>query len=136
MIDRDNEDDLTRRCARVEQENEFLQSQFDSLKQELRLAKNSQEGEMDKEHRQFLEAGIDPISEAIAEAEEQCKLVKDVYEFVVKFRDKKITIKEFLLGPPMLQQPDEIDMEELLMEYLEFSDIPRYVKTQPPRRKK
>ena len=136
MIDHDNEDDLTRRCARVEQENEFLQSQFDSLKQELRLAKNSQAGAMAKEHRQFLKAGIDPISEAIAEAEEQYELVKDLYEFVVKFRDKKITIKEFLLGPPMLQQPDEIDMEELLMEFLEFSDIPGYVKTQPPRRRK
>jgi chaperonin cofactor prefoldin len=136
MIDRNNEDDLTQRCARVEQENEFLQSQFDSLKQELRLAKNSQEGAMVKDHRQFLKAGIDPISEAISEAEEQCALVKDVYEFVVKFRDKKITIKEFLLGPPMMQQPDEIDIEDLLMEFLEFSDIPRYVKTQPPRRKK
>ncbi len=136
MIDRDNEDDLTRRCARVEQENEFLQSQFDSLKQELRLAKNSQEGAMATEHRQLIKAGIDPISDAIAEAEEQCQLVKDVHEFVVKFRDKRITIKEFLLGPPILQQPDEIDIEELLMEYLEFSDMPRYAKTQPPRRKR
>jgi chaperonin cofactor prefoldin len=136
MIDRDNEDDLTRRCDRVEQENEFLQSQFDSLKQELRLAKNSQEGAMAAEHRKCLKVGIDPISEAISEAEEQCALVKDVYEFVVKFRDKKITIKEFLLGPPMMQQPDEIDVEDLLMEFLEFSDIPRYAKTQPPRRKK
>jgi hypothetical protein len=136
MIDPDNADDLTRRCARVEQENEFLQSQFDSLKQELRLAKNSQEGAMAAEYRKFLKVGIDPISEAISEAEEQCELVKNVYEFVVNFRDKKITIKEFLLGPPMLQQPDEIDMEDLLMEFLEFSNIPRYVKTQPPRRKK
>lgn len=136
MIDRDNADDLTRRCERVEQENEFLQSQFDSLKQELRLAKNSEEGAIAKEHSRCLKAGIDPIAEAIAEVEEQCELVKDVYEFAVKFRDKKITIKEFLLGPPMMQQPDEIDIEDLLMEFLEFSDIPRYVKTQPPRRKK
>jgi hypothetical protein len=122
-INRDNEDDLTRRCARIEQENEFLRSQFDSLKQELRLTKNSQEGMMATEHRKLTKIGIDPISEAIAEAEEQCQLVQDVHDFVVRFRDKKITIKEFLQGPPAIHSFEEIEMEELLMEFAEFSGI-------------
>jgi predicted nuclease with TOPRIM domain len=123
LIDRDSEDDLTRRCARLEQENEFLRSQFDSLKQELRLAKNSQEGMMATEHRKLTKRGIDPISAAIAEAEEQCQLVQDIHDFVVKFRDKKITIKEFLQGPPAIHSFEEIEMEELLMEFAEFSGI-------------
>ncbi len=119
MIDRDNADELTRRCARIEQENDFLKSQHDSLKQELRLAKNSQEGVMAIEHRKFTKAGFDPISEVLVEAEEQCQLMQDLHDFVVKFRDRRITIKEFLQGPPAMQQPEEIDMDELLMEFLE-----------------
>jgi hypothetical protein len=118
MIDRDNADDLTRRCARLAQENEFLQSQHNSLKKELKLAKNSQEGAMAIEHRKFTKAGFDPISEVLAEAEEQCQLVQDVYDFIVEFRDRRITIKEFLQGPPAMQQPEEIDMDELFMEFL------------------
>ncbi len=125
LIDRENATDLGLRCTQIEQENEFLQSQYDALKQELRQAKASPEGLMVTEHRQLTKAGIDPIGEALAEAEEQCQLVRDVHDFVVKFRDKRITVKEFLLGPPVLQQPAmiEIDLEEVLMELLEFSDL-------------
>ncbi len=128
LIDRENANDLERRCARIEQENDFLSSQYDSLKQELRSVKSSPEGALVTEHRQLTKAGIDPIGEAIAEAEGQCQLVQDMHDFVVKFRDRKITIKEFLLGPPILQEPaiEEIDIEEILMEFLEFSDrMPR-----------
>jgi hypothetical protein len=124
-IDRNNTDDLTRRCARIEQENEFLKSQFNTLKQELRLAKNSQEGTIVSEHRKMTKAGIDPISEAVAEAEEQCQLIKDIYDFAVNFRDRRITIKEFMQGPPSIQrmtEQEETDLDEMFMEFLEFSE--------------
>jgi hypothetical protein len=123
-IDRNNPDDLTRRCARIEKENEFLKSQFNTLKQELQLAKNSQEGTIVSEHRKMTKAGIDPIGEAVAEAEGQCQLIKDIYDFAVNFRDRRITIKEFMQGPPSIQRiaEEEIDIDELFMEFLEFSE--------------
>ena len=41
-----SEDDLTRQCNKLEQHNEFLKTQYENLKSELRLAKNTNEGQM------------------------------------------------------------------------------------------
>ncbi len=102
LIDRDSEDDLTRRCARIEQENEFLKSQFANLKQEVRLTKSTQQGSMVTEYKKMTKSGIDPIGELVAETESQIKIITEVYQFVTDFRDKKITIKDFMKGPAVL----------------------------------
>jgi predicted nuclease with TOPRIM domain len=116
LIDRDNEDDLTRRCARIEQENEFLNSQFTNLKAELRLTKNTPEGSIVAEYKKLTKSGIDPIGEMVAQTESQIEVIAEVHKFVADFRDKKMTIKDFMKGPSVFQQMQQVSAEELLME--------------------
>jgi predicted nuclease with TOPRIM domain len=116
LIDRNNEDDLTRRCARIEQENEFLNSQFANLKQELREVKNTHEGSAVAEYKKLTKAGLDPISEMVAETEAQIQTIAEIHQFVADFRDKKITIKDFMKGPAIFQRMQSVSPEEILRE--------------------
>jgi hypothetical protein len=118
IIDRHNEDDLARQCARIEQENEFLKSQFDRLKLELRLNKNTPQGSMVAEYRKLSKAGYDPIEEAISQTESQVKAISEVYAFVLDFRDRRITIKEFMQGPDSFHDMEEMIDEELFFEMI------------------
>jgi hypothetical protein len=118
IIDRDNEDDLTRRCARIEQENEFLNSQFANLKQEIRQTKNTPEGSIVAEYKKMTKHGLDPIGEMVSETESQIKVIAEIYQFVIDFRDRKITIKDFMKGPASFQQMQQVSAEEILMELL------------------
>jgi hypothetical protein len=115
-IDRDSEDDLTRRCARIEQENEFLKSQFANLNQEIRATKSTQQGSMVAEYKKMTKSGIDPIGEMVEETESQIKVITEIYKFVTDFRDKKMTIKDFMKGPAVFQQIQQVSAEEILME--------------------
>jgi predicted nuclease with TOPRIM domain len=115
-IDRDNKDDLTRRCARIEQENEFLNSQFANLKQEIRDVKNTQQGSAVAEYKKLTKAGLDPIGEMVAETEAQIQTIAEIHQFVADFRDKKITIKDFMKGPAIFQQMQTVSPEEILRE--------------------
>jgi prefoldin subunit 5 len=115
-IDRDSEDDLTRRCQQIERENEFLNSQFTTLKQEIRTTKNTPEGSIVAEYKKLTKAGLDPIGEMVAETESQVETIAEVYQFVADFRDKKMTIKDFMKGPSVFQQMQQVSAEELLME--------------------
>jgi hypothetical protein len=116
IIDRDSEDDLTRRCARIEQENEFLNSQFANLKQEIRATKSTPEGSMVAEYQKMTKAGVDPIGELVAETESQIEITAEIHQFVMDFRDKKMTIKDFMKGPSVFQKMQQVSPEELLME--------------------
>lgn len=116
LIDRNSEDDLTRRCVRIEQENEFLNSQFANLKQEIRAAKSTPQGSMVSEYKKLTKKGIDPIGEMVSETEEQIEAITELYQFVTDFRDKKMTIKDFMKGPSFFQQMQQVSAEELLME--------------------
>lgn len=120
IIDRNNEDDLLRRCARVEQENEILQSQFENLKLELRLTKKTQHGSMVTEYRKLSKAGYDPIGELIAQTELQVATVAEIYQFVLDFRDRRITIKDFMKGPASFQVMSELEEEDLYLEFMSF----------------
>ncbi|MCY7369209.1 MAG: hypothetical protein LH474_13785 [Chamaesiphon sp.] len=115
-IDRNSEDDLTRRCARIEQENEFLNSQFANLKQELREVKNTQQGSAVAEFKKLTKAGLDPIGEMMAETEAQVQTIAEIHQFVSDFRDKRITIKDFMKGPSIFQQMQQVSPEEILRE--------------------
>ncbi len=118
IIDRDNEDDLARRCARIEQENDFLKSQFENLKLELKSNKNTPQGAMLTEHRKLSKAGYDPIGELVEQTEMQIEAIEEVYAFVLDFRDRRITIKDFMKGPDSFQQMKEMSDEELFLEML------------------
>jgi hypothetical protein len=117
-IDRDNESDLMRRCSQIERENEFLNSQFANLKQEIRQTKNTPEGTIVAEYKKMTKHGLDPIGEMMAETELQIKIIAEMYQFVSDFRDRKITVKDFMKGPTFLQEMQQVSPEEMLMEFL------------------
>jgi hypothetical protein len=58
-IDNNSEDDLSRRCRNIEQHNQILKNQYEKLKQELRLAKNTPEGSMVADYKKAAKQGID-----------------------------------------------------------------------------
>lgn len=119
IIDRDNQDELARRCTRIEQENEFLKNQFEQIKLELRLSKNTPQGAMVAEYRKLSKAGFDPVGEAIAQTELQVKTVAEVYQFVLDFRDRRITIKEFMEGPRSFEEIyDEDDDDDFYLSFM------------------
>lgn len=122
-----SEDDLTRQCNKLEQHNEFLKTQYENLKSELRLAKNTNEGQMVSGYRKAVKEGIDPISQTVEQIESEIEVISSICNFVKDFRDKKITIKKFLGGPPVLQQRNQeiIDdlFEEMLGEFEEFANF-------------
>jgi chaperonin cofactor prefoldin len=120
-IESNSEDDLSRRCNRLEEENEFLKKQYENLKRELRLVKNTPEGEIVSDCRKARREGIDPIAYMIEQVESQIKVIEQIRNFVKDFREQKITIKEFLAGPASLRQMNRRMMEELLEQM--FSDF-------------
>lgn len=118
-IDNNSEDDLTRRCKNIEQQNEILENQYEKLKQELRLAKNTPEGAMVSDFRKAKKHGVDAIDLMLESLESQMAVIVDIRDFVQNFQDKKITIKEFLAGPPSLQDDSEEMLEAMLEEMME-----------------
>ena len=118
IIDSNSESDLSRKCKKLEQHNEFLKNQYENLKQELRLAKNTPEGGMVADYRKAAKTGIDPIEQMLTEVEEQMQMVQEIRDFVKNFRDKKVSVKEFLRGPECLRNLRQSAMEELLEEML------------------
>ncbi|MCA6524977.1 MAG: J domain-containing protein, partial [Pseudanabaena sp. M179S2SP2A07QC] len=117
LIDRDSSDDLTRHCAKVESENSFLKEQLATLKQQLKLTKKTQQGEMTTVFQQITKYGGDPIGEALFEIEAHVEVVEQLHQFVLDFRDRRITIQEFLRGPSDLKQ-QQMTEEELMLEFL------------------
>ncbi|OIP78457.1 MAG: molecular chaperone DnaJ [Oscillatoriales cyanobacterium CG2_30_44_21] len=117
IIDRDCSDDLNRHCAKVEAENAYLQEQLETLKRQLKMTKKSEQGEITAAFKKISKYGGDPIADALKEAKTQISLVEQMYQFVVDFRDRRITIKEFLRGPQHLM-PDQMSEEELIAEFL------------------
>jgi hypothetical protein len=117
IIDRDSSDDLTRHCAKVEAENTYLKDQLQTLKQQLKLTKKTQQGEMTAVFKKISKYGGDPMSEALREVESQISIIEQMHQFVVDLRDRRITIKEFLRGPEFLKQ-QQMSEEELMLEFL------------------
>ncbi|MEA5503516.1 J domain-containing protein [Halotia wernerae UHCC 0503] len=118
-IDSNSEDDLTRNCNRLEQENEFLKTQYENLKRELRLVKNTPEGEMISDCRKATKAGIDPMNQVVEQVEAQIQVIASIRDFVKDFREQKMTIKEFIRGPEILRSLNREMMEEMLEQMFE-----------------
>ncbi|MEH1960808.1 MAG: J domain-containing protein [Nostoc sp.] len=118
IIDNNNEDDLTRRCRTLEQHNQILLAQYEKLKQELRLTKNTPEGTMVCDSRKAAKKGIDPMAAIVETMESQINVVSGIRDFVKDFREQKITIKEFLAGPTPLHSLDEETIEDILEQML------------------
>ena len=120
----DSEDDLTRRCKKLEQHNEFLKTQYENLKSELRLAKSTNEGQMVSGYRKAVREGIDPIAQMVEEVESEIEIIASICQFVKDFKDKKITIKEFLSGPPILRQRNQEIVDNFFEDmFIDFDDF-------------
>jgi hypothetical protein len=123
-IDNNSEDDLSRKCKNIEQQNQILKDQYDKLKQELRLAKNTPEGTMVADYKKAKKQGVDCIELMLETMQSQTKIVADIRDFVKDFKDKKMTIKKFLEGPESLRSMQQDMMEELMDKMMsEFGDI-------------
>ncbi len=118
IIDSSSEDDLTRKCTRLEQQNEFLKTQYESLKQELRSVKNTSEGAMVSEYKKVKKKGFDPIDEISLQIESQIKIISEIRDYVKDFHSAKMTIKEFLCGPAVLSSLNHSMIEDLLDQIL------------------
>jgi hypothetical protein len=120
-VESSNEDDLSRKCARMEQDNETLKTQYEHLKQELRMVKNTPEGVMVSDCRKATKAGIDPIGQMLEQVQSEIEVIAEIRDFVKKFRDQKMTVKEFLQGPSILHQKKQEMMEDLIEQM--FGDL-------------
>ena len=101
-------------CLRREKDNKLLKNQYENLKRELRMVRRSPEGTMVKEYRAGQKQGVDALGELTRELEAQVKQIERIRNFVRDFRDKKMTISEFLNGPE-----DSVKEEEILEMMLE-----------------
>ncbi|MEM9541296.1 MAG: molecular chaperone DnaJ [Cyanobacteria bacterium P01_E01_bin.42] len=114
--------EIERQCDRMEKNNQMLKVQYENIKTELRWMRRTPEGEMVKEYRSLVRQGFDPIEEIVAEAENHIEAVEEIRDFVADFRDKKITIKDFLKGPnfgqPQIVKIDGDMLDELLEELI------------------
>lgn len=114
----DNEDEQTRKCNRLEKDNGILQQQYEQLRLELKLAKNTPEGEMVKDYRRAKREGIDMLSEIIKVLEKELAELTKIRDFVLQFKKKKMSIKEFLQGPTLGQKMSKREQQERMEELL------------------
>lgn len=126
-IDNNSEDDLTRRCKTLEQQNQILKNQYENLKRELRQAKHTPEGAIVADHRKAAKAGVDSISQMLNEIEAQMNIVTEIRDFVKDFKEQKITIQEFLNGPGILHDLNQEIMADILEQMLsELQGVVRF----------
>ncbi len=107
--------EIERLCLQRERDNELLATQYENLKKELRIARKSPEGEMVKEYRAAKKQGLDAVAEMVSELKFQLQLIENIRNFVRDFRDKKLTIKEFLAGPVSTNTISEEEFLEMLL---------------------
>ncbi|BAY98763.1 heat shock protein DnaJ-like protein [Tolypothrix tenuis PCC 7101] len=126
-IDNNSEDDLTRRCKTLEQQNQILKNQYENLKRELRQAKHTPEGAMVADHRKAAKAGVDSVNQMLDEIESQMNIVTEIRDFVKDFKEQKITIQEFLNGPGILHDLNQEIMADILEQMLsELQGVVRF----------
>ncbi len=103
-----------RQEIQLEKEIELLNEQLEQLKTELNQVKNTPEGQMVKAYRSAKREGIDIISNTLEEGQMEIDILEEVRDFVQDFRDRKITIKDFLQGPVSASPVVPEELEDLL----------------------
>ena len=68
--------------------------------------------------RKAAKKGIDAMALMVETIDNQINVVSQIRDFVKDFIEQKITIKEFLGGPPTLQSVDEEFMSDILEQML------------------
>ena len=108
--------EIERICLMRAKDNELLRTQYENLKKELRMVRRTPEGTMVKEYRACQKRGVDGMAELTKELETKVKPIESIRDFVRDFRDKKITISDFLKGPGSSVKEEEI--LEMMLEQL------------------
>ena len=101
-----DEDKIGRRCANLERMNADLRAQARKLGQDLKELRRSPLAKMLRALRRSPEGvGQDPVAALIAQAREELRRSRELRDFVVSFRDGKITVDDFIRGPASLRHP-------------------------------
>jgi len=119
----ENEDELERKYRLLIKENQLLHQQYEYLKKELNLAKNTAEGELVKDYRKGKRKGFDVVTEMIEMIENELASLESIRNFVQDFRDEKITVKEFLSGPQQTMNLSDEEMEDILKQFIVEMDF-------------
>lgn len=113
-----------RQEIQLEKEIELLTEQLEQLKTELSQITSTPEGQMVKAYRKAKREGIDIIDETLEEGQVEIEVLEEIRDFVQDFRDRKITIKDFIRGPvsKMVVAPEELEdlLEAMFGEDLEI----------------
>lgn len=112
-IDNNSEDEVTRKCNSIEQQNEILKQQYENLKRELRQVKKTPEGAIVSDCKKVKKQGIEPIEQIIEELETQIDMVSQIRDFIRDFKKQKISIKEFIEGPDLMRRMQRDTIEEI-----------------------
>lgn len=118
-LDNDNKSSAEKQRSQLTRENELLAQQYEEIKQELRYLRRTPEGATVTDYRRATKEGLDPIAEVVQEGEEQLKLITEIRDFVRDFRDKKMTIQDFVKGPDLGTTLTVEDLEAILDEMFE-----------------
>ncbi len=119
LIESNSQDNLSQKCRRLEEENELLKTQYEGVKQELRLLNNSAEGVMVSDYRKTVRTGIDPIGQMLSQVKAEVQALAEIPDFVKDFHEQKMAIKEFVCALAILGQMSQEIMEDLLEQMLE-----------------
>jgi hypothetical protein len=110
-------DDLDHRCAKLERMNVALRGQLDDLTAEVKELRRSPPAQILRElERSIGRGGQDPVAAMLAGAQEELECTRELRDFVVSFRDGKITVDEFMRGPPSMRRAQPAD------EYSDFDE--------------
>ena len=111
-IDINNADDLNCQCMQIEQQNKILKDQYDKLKQELRLVKNTPEGVMVSDCRKAARSGVNAIDSMVEQVECEVQIIAAIRDFVRDFREQKITMKQFVSGPMVMRERKQGSLDD------------------------
>jgi len=119
-LNEDQESSAEKQRSQLTRENELLAQQYEEIKQELRYLRRTPEGAVVTDYRRATKEGFDPITDVVEEAEEQLEVITEIRDFVRDFRDKKMTIQQFLRGPDLGKTLTPEDLEAILGEMFEI----------------
>jgi len=110
-----------RACLQLEQEIELLTQQYEDIKAELREVKETPQGKMVKEYRKVQREGENLVNIWLEEIQIELAFLENLRNFVKDFRDKKVTLQQFLQGPPSSIFAE--DLEDLMDEMLFMTQL-------------
>ncbi|HRI49334.1 MAG TPA: hypothetical protein PLW65_04060 [Pseudomonadota bacterium] len=129
---RDELSDLDDRCATLGRTNAALRSQLDQIKKELKELRRSPQAVLLSDlARSAARTGEDQFASAITEAQEHVDHLRELVDFIGKFRAGAIDLDELLAGPPSTRDQaldDDLDLEDfdaLLRDALKQQRSPR-----------